>query len=452
MKMKIDRYFARRIDDQLSEWAHRSNHKTVALISGARRTGKTYSLHHLGQTLFSKYIIIDVQELNDEMVSGLLDKDKRVDYLCDLLIANNITKEDINEKLLIAFDEIQEHNELKASISVFNRDLDCRFACTGSALWINETGMTRPTTDYEPFTVYPFSFPDFLAIIGKKELLSKERDTKLNVHKRFNPDNELSRLLRLYIAVGGMPQSILCYLDNQNNPNLYTELNRIKRISVVSTYQNDLARYSKEFGIDLSGEYGAIRSCIGRVNNISSVMNVYDKLERMNIVIVSKNLNEINKKLPSSIDNGTIKPFFLDTGILFYYLSDDSRSEVVSRIYEDFIKGKDSDDNGFLFENYVASSLKQQGIDVFFKVFSEENDGETKNYELDFVFADRSGPIVLEAKSGKEKEAKSLARALIKYHNIHSSYVLGKCYQFNGANSAKGPHTIPFYALSFLLE
>lgn len=449
---KIERYFLRSIDEQLKKWATNKD-KTIALINGARRTGKTYSLQYLGESQFDNYKIIEVNELSDEVLRLLINKGRRIDNFCDYLLSKyDISKDKINNKLLIVFDEIQEHNELKEIISVLNSNLDCRFACTGSALWINDTNGTRPTADYELFNVYPFSFEEFLEIIGESNRTNDIVKIILD-RKNRDGDKDLLRLLRLYIAVGGMPQPISCYLDFKDNENLFIEINRCKKISIVTTYENDLNKYQDFFHLDLFREYRNIIRSIGKPRNIAGNKDIYEKLVKMNIVIATSNILNINSKLASSINDNYIKPFLLDAGILFYYLCDETRDELVKTFYENFVNGKDSDDNGYLYENFVASSLIQHGVTPFFKTFKNKDEGgEEKTYELDFIYSHKKGPIVLEAKSGSEKEHKSLETALKKYEKIKQGYILCKFYKFDKKNAQKGPHYIPFYALMFLLR
>lgn len=456
MKIKInkDRYFKRSIDEELAKWSSRRGSKTIALINGARRTGKTHSLAFLGEERFKNYEIIEVDKLSDEEVASFVNKAKRMDFFCDYLLRNcKINKENISGDLLIVFDEIQEHNELKETISFLNEKLACRFACTGSALWINDTNGTRPTPDYEPFKIYPFSFMQFLEIVGEdKNLLEKERNV-LTTKKDRDGSKDFLRLLRLYIALGGMPQIIDCYLDNRDNDDLFCEIHRQKTISIVNTYENDLRRYGKLYSLKLLDEYRNILRNIGIPKNIADNKEIYQKLEQMNIVILSKKLNDIQTKLTSSIDDLFVKPFLLDVGILFYYLCESDNREIINTFYNDFVNGKDSDNNGYLYENYVASSLIQKCLPPFFKTFTDINDKEEEeNYELDFVFSNKLGPIVLEAKSGGNKEHKSLEKALHKYQKIKYSYVLCKSYKFDKKNIQRGPHYIPFYALDFLMR
>ena len=453
-KININKYYKRNIDQQLNEWSKNTKEKSIALVSGARRIGKTHSLKFLGQTQFERYEIIDVQQLGDNVVNNLINKDKNIDFFAEYLLSRfGISESSINEKLLIIFDEIQEHNELKESISRFNSHFKCRFACTGSALWIDDTNGTRPTADYKKFFIYPFSFKQFLNILNEGSDLFEAEKIVFEKRTSKSCNQKLFRLLRLYIVVGGMPQSIQHYIDNKDNADVFSSLQELKRTNIISTYEKDLIRYSKDFNLNLADLYFDIIRKIGRYRQIDTLKPSLNKLEEMNLVIVSRNILNINRKLSLSIDDSVIKPFILDVGVLFYYLCNNDNPLVVQSYCKSFVDGRDNDDNGFIYENFVASTLVQHGFTPYFKVFDSTNEyNENKTYELDFLFSGISETIALESKSGKDKEHSSLKIGLSKYDKIKSSYILCKSYEFNKKNSRRGPHFIPFYALEYLLE
>lgn len=456
MKNLIDeeKYYKRNIDAELANWCRNTTNKTIALVSGARRIGKTHSLKFLGQTKFKHYEIIDVQQLAKNVVNGLKKKGTNIKYFIEYLLLNfGIDESDINEGLLIIFDEIQEHGELREAVSLFNSIFKCRFACTGSALWIDDTNGTRPTADYEKFFVYPFSFKQFLSIIGEGNDLFLEEKEKFNKKSDGNANQKLMRLLRLYLVVGGMPQPIQHFLDHKDDDDVFATLQQCKKTAIITTYQNDLIRYSDVFKLRLTDSYLSILRDIGKFRTSEGMIHAYEKLEQMNLIIVTKNLTSVNRKLFLSTDESIIKPFLLDVGVLFYYFCENANPLVVQSCCKTFVDGKDTDDNGYIYENFVASTLIQHGYIPYFKTFEAANDKyEIKTHEIDFLFTGIDETIALESKSGKDKEHKSLIRGLKKYNKIKSSYILCKSYKFDRNNLHRGPHYIPFYALEFLLE
>lgn len=453
-EIDVSKYYERKIDSDLLKWKSNPD-KTIAIIGGPRRIGKTYSLKYLGQLRFKDYVVIETQNLSPQIVSSFLNKDNRLDFFRGYVLTNfGIDIDSLSADLLVIFDEIQEHSELKESISYFNKVFDCRFACTGSALWIDDTNGARPTPDYERFDVYPFNFHEFLKIIGEGEdLLINERE-RFFKKESFPANPKLLKLFRLYVAIGGMPQSIQCYKDKIGKANLFAKVQNKKKVSIASTYKTDLARYGKLFKEPLTEKYREITLNIGKNVIDPDYQSTYRRLDSMGLVILPTNLSDVNKKTKLSLDETRIKRFLKDVGMTFYYLCEGENDDNINSFYSNFVNGKDSDNNGFLFENFVASTLNQFQCETHFKVFkaTDESTGEEKEYELDFIFNSHRQLIALEAKSGSDKTHKSLLKGLTKYNKIDSSYILAKSYQFNKANLKKGPNTIPFYALVFLLE
>lgn len=261
------------------------------------------------------------------------------------------------------------------------------------------------------------------------------------------------RLLRLYMVVGGMPQPIQHFLDHKDDDDVFATLQQRKKTAIITTYQNDLIRYSDVFKLRLTDSYLSILRDTGKFRTSGGMIHAYKKLEQMNLIIVAKNLTSVNRKLLLSTDESIIKPFLLDVGVLFYYFCEDTNPLVIQSCCETFVDGNDTDDNGYIYENFVASTLIQHGYMPYFKTFEAVNDkGEIKTHEIDFLFTGIDETIALESKSGKDKEHKSLIRGLKKYNKIKSSYILCKSYKFDRNNLHRGPHYIPFYALEFLLE
>ena len=357
----------------------------------------------------------------------------------------------------MVFDEIQVHSDLKESLVLFNKTFECRFACTGSALWIEETEGTRPSPDFEYFKINPFSFSEFVSIIDptqyenyclEKELFFSNKTALEGKHNK-----SLYKLLREYIAVGGMPQVVSCYKNNYKNSNVYEMVHKCKRDKIIKVYEADLKKYDKLKNLKLSETYLNVIQNYGRIIDISEDnFTNFRKLEETNIVIFSLHIQNFNEKLNGSVDLYRIKPFLLDVGILFYYICGTENDNVARKLYKDFVLNKDGDDNGFLYENFVASTLNINKFGCFFKTFmdaSEEDPNIQKQHEIDFVYSGINGIVALEAKSGGNKNCHSLLKGLLKYSKIKEGYILCKSYCFINTKGGQGPFYIPFYSLDF---
>ena len=455
--MKEKDYYPRKIDEKLKEWKKGlTREKTILLLGGARRTGKTEALSHFGQSSFSRYDIIKVQDLSKDELDQLTKKGDVKKNFVDYMLPRNFSEADLNGDVLIIFDEIQEHNELKTVISKLNEVFQCCFACTGSAMWINSSDEERPLPGFYPMTMHPFTFDEFLSAIGGRDVWLKE---KANLHTKtpIRENKELAKLYKTYIVVGGMPQAIAEYISNRSNSTqCFSLVDSIKRRDILNVYQADFEKYDKIKKWKLEDRYNFLKTMISKMVVVEEEDKIddYSRMNNSNVMLLFYDLCELNEKPSLSFSTSRFKPFFLDTGVYFTYLLSSFREEDVHKKYIDFINNDDDDNNGPIWENVVASTIASYDYGKFFKFIkrnpeSKREEERENDHELDFVLSGKDGIVALEAKSGKNKQHKSLKLGMEKYQNISKSFVLGQSYIPSNANQKEA--YIPFYALELLL-
>jgi len=454
--MEEETYYERIIDKDLIKWKTRAKtNKSIILMGGARRTGKTKTLEHFGREKFDYYKIIEVQNLSSKDVSFLKKKGKEIDNFIEFMMVNGTSEDKLYGNTLIVFDEIQEHNELKNVIDILNRNLPCFFACTGSAMWINYGNGERYPASFESFTMHPFTFYEFINALNKTELYIKEKNVFMR-GKDSIENNELAKLYRIYAAVGGMPQAIKKYIECGGNDDCFYDIDLLKNNSILNVYQADYEKYDKQNGWTLEKKYNELKAKISTIISIeNNDANAYENIGKSGIILFAHDVKDLDIKLGKSIKNDVFKPYYIDSGLYFSSIIVVKREDVIKKIYLDFIDDVDNDNNGAIWENVVASTIRNYECELFFKFIEKKEESKYEeerkdNHELDFVFITKKGLVVLEAKSGKNKKHISLELGLKKYKKISKAYILSSCYKFNKANS-KGPHFIPFYALEFLI-
>jgi len=95
-------YYSRIIDRYLLEWARRKEHKPL-LLRGARQTGKTTAVKHLGEQ-FEEYVEINFEK--QPAYKSLFEKDLDVNRIIPMMSAL-CRKRIIPGKTLLFLDEIQ---------------------------------------------------------------------------------------------------------------------------------------------------------------------------------------------------------------------------------------------------------------------------------------------------------------------------------------------------------
>lgn len=337
--------------NQLIEKRHSSK---VKIITGLRRSGKSYLLTRL----YKKYLLdngvktdqIIIVELDDEKNDGLLTKGELRKYIES--VAN-----DINKQYYIMLDEIQTVDDFVRAVNSLNKHLNYDIYITGSnskflSKDINDEFKDRGTE----INVRPLSFSEF--------------------YGAYEGDKHFA--LQQYLRYGGMPglfeetteQGKIKYLDNL-----------MKKVYVDDIKKNINTNLVDE----LSATVDALCSVTGNLTNPLNMSNYLKSEKRI------------------KIDNETIAKFF--AGITDAFLFDEARRYNIrglnylntpSKFYCQDIGLRNvrlnfrEPNEGFLIENTVYNELKSRGhiVDVGFierKIKNKLGDWVYAQCEVDFV-------------------------------------------------------------------
>ena len=159
----------------------------IKIITGVRRSGKTYLLKSIREELENR----GIKEENIFLISFESMKYNKIEnfkQLDECII--NLT-ENIKDKVYLLFDEIQNVENWEKSINACRVDLDCDIYITGSNSELLSGEMaTLISGRYYQINIYPFSFAEFIQY--KKEI-------------EKTATNDLEELFREYVEYGGMP-------------------------------------------------------------------------------------------------------------------------------------------------------------------------------------------------------------------------------------------------------
>lgn len=159
----------------------------IKIITGVRRSGKTYLLKSIQEELKNRGIsaenifLISFESMKYNKIENFKQLDE---YIIDL------TK-NVKGKIYFLFDEIQNVENWEKSINAYRVDLDCDIYITGSNSELLSGEMaTLISGRYYQINIYPFSFVEFLQY--KNEMEKTE-------------DYNLEDAFKEYIEYGGMP-------------------------------------------------------------------------------------------------------------------------------------------------------------------------------------------------------------------------------------------------------
>ena len=389
--------------EKLKDWKSKVNRKPLVL-SGARQVGKTWLLKEFGRIAFKNtaYVNFDKnEELKAVFENGFDFKDiiSAIQAVCNVDIVPSET--------LIIFDEIQLCPNALRSLKYWQEDYpQYHIAAAGSLIGLSlMEGSGYPVGKTNSMTLYPMSFSEFLTASGEEKLSDLIVSGNAAVINVFH--DTLSRRLKEYLFVGGMPAAVSAFVQNRS-----FAAARSEQMEILSDYGRDfgkhapkemlpriralwrslpaqLAKEDKRFvAADVIGENG---------NKMRSrdLKDPFEWLEAAGIAYRVWNVTKPNVPL-DSYRNHLFKFFGVDVGLLCAHSSLDAKSVVDgNRIFTEF--------KGALTEQFVQQELRAaSALEPFFW------SAPRSQAEIDFL-VEADGMIVpIEVKAERNLKAKSL--------------------------------------------
>lgn len=441
--------FKRKIYNEILEWKEKRSDKYALLIKGARRVGKSTIAEEFAKNEFKSYILIDFAHTSKEII-GLFDDTYNLDFF--FLQLQQLTGIRLYEKeSVIIFDEVQLLPKARQAIKYLVADGRYKYIETGSLLSIkkNTKDILIPSEEHK-ISMYPMDFEEFLWAIGDEltadtiKILLKNKKTAGNVLHR-----NLMRIFRLYMLIGGMPQAIETYIE-QNNLQVVDEVKR----EIVDLYEEDFVKID---GTGLAGDiYDAIPSNLSGNASRYVLSNAREgtRSEQVRELIpdmlssftvnIAYHANNPGVGMSLEKDAGRYKLFSSDVG-LFVTLAFKEKKYTENVIYNKLLSDKLEANLGYVYENVVAQMLIARGNNLFY--YTMESETSNRLYEIDFLISVSDKVCPIEVKSGNYRSHKSLDVFCDKFSSrISEKYVVHtKDYKWKN-----GIHYIPVYMVPFL--
>jgi predicted AAA+ superfamily ATPase len=386
--------------DQLVQWKS-SPHRKPLVLRGARQVGKTYLLQHFGQRQYEAVAYFNFEQNPDldDFFSGPLDP---VRIIRNLSLYQGWTIEP--ERHLILFDEIQASNTALNSLKYFNEEANqYHIATAGSLLGIK---LSRPSTfpvgKVNFLDLYPLTFQEFLSAVGRQPWR-----TMITERTDFTPfptpfHTQLVDLLRSYYYVGGMPEAVNRFIDD--------DLASVRQVhgEILDAYALDFAKHAQAADIaKLSLIWDSIPTQLARENKkfmfsalrksarAREYENALQWLTDAGLVLKSYAVTTAQRPLKGYMNRDAFKVFLLDVGLL----------AAMARIPAEVLVRGDALFNeyqGAFVENYVAQQLH---ADQRLGLYYWKSQGQRA--EVDFLW-EQDEVYPLEAKAGINPRSKSL--------------------------------------------
>ncbi len=167
---------------------------------------------------------------------------------------------------MIIFDEIQKFPKAREAIKYLVADGRYDYLETGSLISIKENveDILIPSEE-EKLKMYPLDFEEFLMAAQETVLLGYIKEC---YEKKTPPLDEkfhrkAARLFREYLLVGGMPQSVVAYYENDKD---FHKADKAKR-QILSLYRDDIKKAARKYKSKVSGLF----------ENLPGFLSTHDK-------------------------------------------------------------------------------------------------------------------------------------------------------------------------------
>ena len=442
-------YFKRKAYSKLLEWKKLYSDKYAALLEGARRVGKSTIAENFAKNEYRSYILIDFSKVAGNILECFDDIGNLNIFFLRLQAETGITL--YEHESLIIFDEVQLFPKARQAIKHLVFDGRYSYLETGSLISIkkNVKDILIPSEEMR-IQVYPMDYEEFCDATGSSyELLRQIYDMGAAIGQATN--RKLMRDLRIYMAVGGMPQAVEAYVEGKN----FSEIDMVKR-QIISLYEEDFKK------IDTSGRIAAlyhsipahlakdarkyrITTAIGKKNNTKAEELLHELLDSKT-VLPCYNSNDPRVSLADTKDFDSYKLYLSDTG-LFVTLMFIDRPVTENDIYAKLLSDKLPANLGYLYENLIAQMIVASGRELYYHTW--EKKGSTHYYEVDFLISEKSKINAFEVKSsgtGKHESIKEFCRKFSQ--NVNKAYLISQ----KDVGSEENLLLKPFYFMPFLIK
>lgn len=227
------------------------------------------------------------------------------------------------------------------------------------------------------------------------------------------------------MAVGGMPQAVVEYIESKD----FEKVDNVKK-NIISLYREDLTKisrksssvtpliiYDKIQSIFSNHTFEIAASSFSKNTKLYTCLNNVDELESSKIVNVAYEIKNIDASLTTGFNMQNVKVYSADTGLLITKMFYDKKY-LDNYLYKSIILDKISVDQGFLYENVVAQELKSKDYALKYNSFYKDN--SNKKYSIDFLLEENNKIIPIEVKSSDYKSHSSIDEFASKYHQYIS--------------------------------
>lgn len=417
--------FKRKAYGALLEWKRNLSNGYAALLEGPRRVGKSTIAEEFAKNEYEAYIVIDFASIPSDLMSVFEDLPNIDMFFLRLQAQTGVSLKE--GESVIVFDEIQLAPQVRQAIKYLVKDGRYDYIETGSLISIkkNVKDIVIPSEEHR-IAVHPMDYEEFCWACGNDtyDLLVQIAEMDKPVGNATN--RKLMRDFRVYMAVGGMPQSVAAYLAGKS----FEDIDRVKR-EIIELYKADFKK------IDPSGRTSAIFEAIPsqlaakksqfRITAATGKQRTGRDEERLFDVLDSKtavacyNVTDPNIALSQTMELNSFKLYVADTGLfvtMLFGAEDNAHVDIYKKLLSDRLEAN----LGYLYENAVAQAISSCNKRLYYHYWTPEESSHA--YEVDFLLPNKTKIAAIEVKSSGVNAHKSINEFSKKYSRRISECIL----------------------------
>ena len=256
------------------------NSNKILIVDGARQVGKTFIIRVIGKKLYKNFHEINL--LDDFNSYKVFEKIKNAQDFY-LQLSSYFGRELGDKKDTIIFlDDIQVYPHILTMLKFLKDDDRFSYICSGSELGTTLNKTTSIPMGYiDILKMYTLDFEEFLYANGVGD------DVVTNLKDSFNKKESISEalhirimnLFRKYLLVGGMPDAVNTFLENNN-----IQFVRDIHTEITNFYKDDATKYDKQNKLKIMRIYDSIPSLLSNKKKRIVIKNIENIKESIKYV------------------------------------------------------------------------------------------------------------------------------------------------------------------------
>ena len=389
----------------LQRWLQNRNRKPL-IIRGARQVGKSTLVELFAQQQ-KKTLLNANLERYPELVTAFASNNPEL-ILQQIEVLPRMPS--IDDQALLFLDEIQAVPEAIPALRYFYEDQpNLPLISAGSLLEfvLSNHGFSMPVGRIQYLHMGPMTFSEFLAALGEDKLFQIVSEYQLGdsigpvVHQR------LLQLLRSYYFVGGMPEAVAVFAENQR----YQSVSEVHN-SIIETYREDFPKYSGTRDLNrmlnvfnFAARNTGVKVKYSNISRHDQSATLKKDVELLCMArVISKVIHSHCSGLPlqADMEEKIYKLLFLDIGLMNAICGLNWRT--LSQFDEMRLINEGAIAEQFVGQHLQALLAESPNRELTYWL----REGRSANAEVDFVIALGGQIIPIEVKAGASGSLKSL--------------------------------------------